>query len=145
MRNKILVLNLIKEWFNLTLQGIKKEEYRAITPYWLNRFMCVENGDSLTKCYSKETIEFICFAFKNYKLLAYESIEQILNQHHIRFKDFKVTDFRNGYKLLDKVPRFIIENKGITIGKGKPEWGYTGEDNVFIIHHGRVLELSNIK
>ena len=30
----ILQLNLIKHWFDLTLQGIKKEEYRDITPYW---------------------------------------------------------------------------------------------------------------
>ena len=31
--------------------GIKKEEYRAITPYWAKRLMCMENGDSLTECY----------------------------------------------------------------------------------------------
>lgn len=43
----------------------------------------------------------------------------------------------------NKVPRFIIENKGITIGKGKTEWGYVGEDNVFIIHHGEVLQSFN--
>ena len=143
--NKILVLNLIKEWFNLTLQGIKKEEYRAITPYWAKRLLCMENRDSLTKCYSEETIKWICISLQCWEELEYNSIDNVLKKFHIRFKNFNATDFRNGYKYLEKVPRFIIENKGITIGKGKPEWGYTGEDNVFIIHHGEVLELFNIK
>ena len=34
----ILQLNLIKHWFDLTLQGIKKEEYRTITPHSHKRF-----------------------------------------------------------------------------------------------------------
>ena len=142
--NKILVLILIKQWFNLTFKGIKKEEYRAITPYWAKRLLCMENGDDLTKCYSEDTINFLCVYLSKLNL-KYNSIEEALRLFHIRFKDFKATDFRNGYKSLEKVPRFIIENKGITIGKGEPEWGYTGRENVFIIHHGEVLEQFNIK
>ena len=128
----------------MTYKGIKKEEYREITSYWAKRLLCMENRDSLTKCYSKETINFLCVYLSGLNL-KYNSIEEALQLFHIRFKDFDATDFHNGYKLLDKVPRFIIENKGITIGKGNPEWGYTGKNNVFIIHHGEVLELFNIK
>ena len=140
-----LQLNLIKQWFDLTLQGIKKEEYRDISLLWANRLLCMENGDNLSKCYSKETIEWICISLKRWEDLDYASIEQVLDTFHIKFKEYQNTDFRNGYKSLDKVPRFIIENKGITIGKGNPDWGYVGEDNVFIIQHGEVVEIFNIK
>ena len=140
-----LQLNLIKQWFDLTLQGIKKEEYRDISLLWANRLLCMENGDNLSKCYSKETIEWICISLKRWEDLDYASIEQVLDTFHIKFKEYQNTDFRNGYKSLDKVPRFIIENKGITIGKGNPDWGYVGDDNVFIIQHGKIIVSFNIK
>ena len=57
-----LQLNLIKNWFGLTLQGIKKEEYRNITPHWAKRLLCMENGDKLTECYSEGTIEGMCIS-----------------------------------------------------------------------------------
>ena len=141
---KILTLILIKQWFIVTFKGIKKEEYRAITPYWAKRLLCMENGDNLTKCYSEDTINFHC-AYLSGLNLKYNSVEEALRLFHIRFKDFEATDFRNGYKSLNKIPRFIIEHKGITIGKGNPDWGYVGRDNVFIIHHGEIIEQFNIE
>ena len=140
-----LQLNLIKRWFDLTLQGIKKEEYRYITPYWAKRFLCMENGDSLTKCYSKETIECICISLRRWEDLDYNSIKEVLDIFHIKFKEYKDTDFRNGYKSLGKVRRFIIENKGVTIGIGKEEWGFYNTYPMFIINHGKILEQFNIK
>lgn len=145
MKNKILTLILIQQWFIDTFKGIKKEEYRDITPYWLKRLTCMENGDSLTECYNKTSINKICCVLLKYKLYGYNSIEHVLKIYRIRFKDFEAIDFRNGYKSLDKVPRFTIENKGITIGKGNPDWGYVGSDNVFIIQHGKIIESFNIK
>ena len=141
----ILQLNLIKHWFDLTLQGIKKEEYRDITPYWAKRLLCMENGDNITRCFSKDTIDEICFHIKNWQAINYISSDEVLKLFYIKFKDFELTDFRNGYKSLDKCPRFIIENKGITIGKGNPDWGYVGDDNVFIIQHGKIIVSFNIK
>ena len=140
----ILQLNLIKRWFDLTLQGIKKEEYRDISLLWANRLLCMENGDNLTKCYSNGTIGLITIYLLDFKSLGLNSVDEVLELFHIQFKQFDSTDFRNGYKPLKDVPRFTIENKGITIGKGNPDWGYVGEDNVFIIQHGRVLEQFNI-
>ena len=140
-----LQLNLIKQWFDLTVQGIKKEEYRDITPFWAKRLLCMENGDSLTKCFSEETIEWLCYSLQHWEDLEYDSIEEVLDKFHVKFKEYQNTDFRNGYKSLDKVPRFIIENKGITIGKGNPDWGYVGDNNVFIIQHGKILVSFNIE
>lgn len=138
-----LKLNLIKQWFDLTLQGIKKEEYRDITPFWANRLLSMENGDNLSKCYSKETIEWICWNLRCFKGLEYNSIKEVLTKFHIKFKEFKNTEFRNGYKSIEIVPRFIIENKGITIGIGKEELGFVGETPKFIILHGKIIEKFN--
>ena len=140
-----LQLNLIKNWFDLTIQGVKKEEYRDITPYWAKRLLCMENGDKLTMCYSKESIESICIYLQRWENLDYNSIEEVLDQFGIKFKEYQNTDFRNGYKSLDKVPRFIIENKDITIGVGKEEWGFTGCTPKFIIHHGEIIKQFNIE
>ena len=140
-----LQLNLIKQWFDLTLQGIKKEEYRDITPYWANRLLCMENGDSLTECYSEETIKWLCYALQRWKNLDYNSIEEVLTKFHVKFKEYHDTDFRNGYKSLDKVRRFIIENKGIKIGLGKEEWGFIRETPKFIVIHGKIIEKFNIE
>ena len=39
---KILRLTLKKKWFDMILSGEKKEEYREIKPYWVNRLDNVE-------------------------------------------------------------------------------------------------------
>lgn len=140
-----LQLNLIKRWFDLTIQGVKKEEYRDISPFWATRLLCIENGDNLSKCYSKKTIESICIYLQRREDHGYNSIEEVLTKYHIKFKEYQDTDFRNGYKSLDKVPRFIIENKDITIGVGKEEWGFTGYTPKFIIHHGEIIKQFNIE
>ncbi|MDD2192584.1 MAG: hypothetical protein PHO12_08605 [Bacteroidales bacterium] len=140
-----LQLNLVKHLFGLTLQGIKKEEYRTITPYWAKRLLCMENGDKLTECYSEKSIEWLCTSLKRWEDLYYNSIEDVLDKFHIKFKEYQNTHFRNGYKPLDKVPRFIIENKGVTVGIGKEEWGFIGDKPMFIIQHGEIIEQFNIK
>lgn len=140
-----LQLNLIKQWFDLTLQGIKMEEYRDISPFWAKRLLCMKNGDNLTKYYYKETIEWLCISLKRWDEFDYTSVEDVLDSFHVKFKEYQNTDFRNGYKSLDKVRRFIIENKNITVGVGKEEWGFVGDKPVFIIHHGEIIEQFNIK
>ena len=140
-----LQLNLIKQWFDLTLQGIKKEEYRDITPFWAKRLLCMENGDKLTECYSEGTIEWLCVSLKRWKDFDYSSIEEVLDRFNVQFKEFQYTELRNGYKPLSVVPRFIIENKGVTIGMGKEECGFYNIHPMFIIHHGEIIEQFNIE
>lgn len=38
MKKRILHLTLKKVYFDLTATGVKKTEYRDITPYWTSRF-----------------------------------------------------------------------------------------------------------
>ena len=51
--DKILHLNLLKEWFIEILNGTKKIEYRKIKPYWTKRLF---NEDGTQKMY-----DFIMF------------------------------------------------------------------------------------
>lgn len=37
----MLTLPIKKKWFDMILSGEKKEEYRAITPYWTKRFQSI--------------------------------------------------------------------------------------------------------
>lgn len=36
---KTLTLSLKRKWFDMIKAGVKKEEYRAITPYWIKRLL----------------------------------------------------------------------------------------------------------
>lgn len=47
MDKSILPMTLKKQWFDMILLGIKKEEYREIKEYWNSRLML--NSDSFKK------------------------------------------------------------------------------------------------
>lgn len=36
---KILHLTLKKQWFDMTVSNVKKEDYLEITDYWMTRFI----------------------------------------------------------------------------------------------------------
>ncbi len=50
MKTRILQMTLHKIWFNQIAEGLKKEEYREIKPYWAKRLakdydvICFKNG-----------------------------------------------------------------------------------------------------
>ena len=57
---KILHLTLKKKWFAMIDSGEKKEEYRAIKPYWINR-LCNKIGYDMgeNNCFKKyDAIKF---------------------------------------------------------------------------------------
>ena len=37
MKQKMLVLPMKKQWFDMILSGVKKQEYREFKPYWNSR------------------------------------------------------------------------------------------------------------
>jgi len=75
---KTLHLNLKKKWFDMILNGIKKEEYREMKPYWDNRLINqklqtrydVEGSDIAWKEY--DTITFSNGYSKNRKQMVVE-------------------------------------------------------------------------
>lgn len=97
---KILNLNLKKEWYDMIESGVKKEEYREIKPYWEQRLLDVADMNE------------------------YGGVEHT-------FRHYDAVRFVYGYTKRN----MTFEVKGITIGKGRYEWGAPDKD-VFIIELG---------
>ena len=72
---KTLTLHLKKKWFDMIKAGIKKEEYRECSSYWINRFQNLISAGRL-KCdtlefansYAKRTEKDKWLTFKNPKI-----------------------------------------------------------------------------
>ena len=62
---KMLHLVLKHKWYDMIASGVKKEEYRAITPYWENRFI-EQKLFSYRYGYSKNGV-----IFKEYKYVTF--------------------------------------------------------------------------
>ncbi len=109
----VLDLPLKKEWFEMIERGEKREEYRAIKPYWIKRF-CFSSRTS--ECRERQTACAECFSHAaaccGYMCYPYT---------HVRF--------RYGY-----TKRTILkEIETIEFGYGNPKWGAPKGKMVFII------------
>ena len=138
---KNLQLSLKTKWFEMTKAGIKKEDYREITPYWANRlFEKTEKYHSQAYWkgylgqYGKDgTRSFYFYGFKNQ-----ESIDYILSTHI--FKHFTTNTMTLGYPKNGDTQRIIqYEHAGIEIRTGNPEWGAEPNKLYFVIKHGKRL------
>jgi hypothetical protein len=118
----VLRLNLIYKWFALIDGDVKKEEYRAITPYWLKRLFYLPKG------LNDSELQEICNDLKN---------ECSFNFHDLKVKEFDSVNFKNGWKRKDgtAAPEMNWKFEGIYLSKGKKEWGGT-DDFVFVISLG---------
>lgn len=107
-----LELPLKAQWYDMIESGIKKEEYRELKPYWLKR-MCLnwQSGDRYADCMQGTTLCRECL--KN-EYLAYP---------------FDAVRFRYGYTR--RTMLWSID--GISIGRGRTEWGAPEDEEVFII------------
>jgi hypothetical protein len=118
-----LQLSLKRQWFEMTKAGIKKEDYREITPYWWKRL--VQCGE----CYRNET----------------DSLNKILAPPNewkmLLAKNFDTTTLTLGYPSSTDTERIIkFKNAGIEISEGNPEWGAEKGKLYFVIKHGeRIL------
>jgi len=113
--SKVLTATLKKQWYDMTLSGVKKEEYREIKPYWIRRLVRTSWLEQTPE--GEWTID----------PAEYEDIA---------FIPFTHTHFTNGYG--KHRPSMLIECKGIRIGIGRPEWG-APDYPVFIIEHGGII------
>ncbi len=114
-----LHINLYRKWFDMTLAGIKTEDYRELTPYW---------GKRLTKLINFQYVDGLEWTWKN-------------TNSRILVHDYKTTIISNGYAK-DR-DQFEVEFKGVDIGKGNPDWGAPLDRSVFIIKHGDIVQANN--
>lgn len=137
---KILHLTHKLGWFNMVAERIKTEEYREIKPYWFNRFL-----DNKTPHYDMwgESGHYneALYALKKH-LRGYNDLAEYLEHNELKFKEFDIVRFRNGYSPYS--PVMDVEFKGFTVGTGNEQWGGLHPDSgefVFILKLGKVLSI----
>ena len=70
---EILKLTLKKKWYDLIASGVKKEEYREIKPYWINR-LCIKSSETINSYDIKkyDYVEFTNGYLKNSPKVVFE-------------------------------------------------------------------------
>ncbi len=127
MNAKELRLSLNRQWFEMTKSGIKKEEYREITPYWLAR-LCL--------CYGKKKTQS---TWETYSEICKKDFLHMMSKTMISFVKFEQNTITLGYPKTNDKERIIkFEHKGIEVGYGNPDWGAEPDKLYFIIKHGEI-------
>lgn len=124
---KNLTLPLTTQWFHLTRDQIKTEDYRDITAYWFKRLVFDP----------KNAVEF--FGYK-YKTLTDQQVVDIVTDKRklniIAFRPFQQNIMTLGYPAKhDTARKLKIDHNGIEIGPGRIEWGAEEKKLYFIIKH----------
>ena len=114
-----LRLPLKKKWFEMTKAGIKTEDYREITPYWIKR---------LTSNFS--------FDINKYLLKLNEN-KDVINKGSMEAKSFTKNTMTLGcQKKIDTEKTISFKHKGIEIRTGNPDWSAEPDKLYFVILHG---------
>ncbi len=136
---KTLHLNLKKQWFDLIFSGEKKEEYREITDYWIQRFFkCESEIQEIILQKSLLSIEF--FEQLNKDLQTEWNKIEFQNNLKRYLKKYDTITFSNGYAK-DR-PQFVIELLEISIGFGKEKWGAKKGEKYFILKLGKIININ---
>lgn len=119
-----LYLPLKKRWYEMIESGVKTEEYRDLSEYWISRL--TRYGDD-GKLNGKLYANFLSTSPNVLKL----NIEGGI----MRFARFEAVKFSYGYTKRT----MTFECKGISIGRGDSKWGAPDND-VFIVKLGKRIE-----
>ncbi len=111
----VLHLPITIEFFNMIALGIKKEEYRAIKPYWFVRVVFKS---------SKVLVNKFC----NHLLSNNPAVNHNFNTNFYG-KKFDYVFLKNGYS--KNAPILITEWKGMDIGTAKAEWSNNWKGKIF--------------
>ena len=125
MEEKVLQMSLKKKWFNMTKAGVKTEDYREITPYWIRRFIK-----------GKYNTDFTINDLTQY-LKESSDANGYIRLYGKRFDFNKMT---LGYPKSTDTDRILhLEHKGIEIRTGNPYWGAEEGKIYFVVKHGLIL------
>lgn len=125
-----LQLSLKTKWFEMTKAGIKTEDYREITPYWVKRLTCCDTDvNQATESLLKG---------KNSKLEIGKNPAWLPNYFFSKKFDFNTMTL--GYPKSGDTERILkLEHKGIEIRTGNPDWGAEPGKLYFVILHGKQI------
>lgn len=111
-----LCLPLKAQWYEMIESGEKKEEYREITPYWIQRLMVLSDGKKIPRATAEKLAQ--CSPTR---------LKLSVIQGRLRFRHYDLIRFGYGYTRR----QMYYPRLGIWIGKGRPEWG-APDHEVFI-------------
>lgn len=121
---KALHLPLKRKWFEMTKAGVKIEDYREITEYWIKRFVKTD--------LEVENIGYALSALRD----GYTE-EQVKEIYGVRIIHFTANIMTLGYPKSTDTDRIIkFKHEGIEIREGNPEWGAEPGKMYFVIKHG---------
>jgi hypothetical protein len=124
MSKNTLRLSLETLWFEMTKAGIKREDYREITPYWCSRLLKFK-GEKKTRLWWEREMKNFNFAYLHSFFTKVEF-------------DYNVMTL--GYPSNSDTSRILtLEHKGIEIRTGNPEWGAEPDKLYFVIKHGEII------
>ena len=120
---RVLDLSLKHRWYDMIASGEKTEEYREIKDFYFKRLnfewrLHLEDG-----CYKG------CIDFRHHP-------EKCAKCGRFSPYPYDAVRFHRGQ---GSPVTMLVECLGITIGKGKPEWGAPEDKEVFIIKLGKRL------
>lgn len=118
---KALYLVLIGKWYDMIESGEKPEEYRDITPYWLQRIFEIINVDDTHYIpLDKNTAKF--YADPAHLMFLKEAVaEGVLRPR------FKEVTFQRAYP--KNPPRMTRPLVSVSAGTGNPVWGAVPNKN----------------
>lgn len=108
----MFTLTIKKKWFDMIREGIKKEEYREIKPYYETRFQ---------NLFGVVILE----VDDNYEILQGKDVPE-----EIRREPVQEIVFRNGYS--PNSPAIIAKCR-IRLGEGEKEWGAEEGKRYFVL------------
>lgn len=119
-----LQFSLKSKWFEMTKMGIKKEDYRELTPYWCSRLMTFDGEHKPQSFWINIASGFAKGYF----------------YHRVDFKKYQINKMTLGYpKSTDEEKILKLEHKGIEIRTGNTEWGAEENKIYIVIIHGAIL------
>lgn len=129
--SKVLDLSLSYHWYDEIASGRKKEEYRQIKPFYCQRigdFCKYKQYGSSCTMFGIDPVPHCARAEAHDELCASHSHVYAKQYTHVRFHRGQ------GSPII-----MLVECKGISIGKGNPEWGAPIDEEVFIIKLGKII------
>lgn len=127
MANEILDLVVKAKWYDLIKDGYKREEYRAIKPYWCNRLLNIfPIGESYWTYVLNDTFKFV--GKPEHKSARVDLLERLLIGSYGIRREYRYIRFRRGYTK----ESMLFKIDSIEIGLGESDLGAPAEE-VFII------------
>lgn len=132
--NKTLHLVLKRKWWDMIASGVKKEEYRDFTPFYIKR-LC-DNP-----CFNKQGEIIERKIIDKWTLDACEKrgidLKTAWANGNIIPKDYSSVTFHFGYT--NKTMVYSV--KDISVGEGRTEWGAETGKEYFIIKLGERIDV----